>query len=136
MCPSSKRRSTNDNTNVRAPRSDASRSSVRTRPPQRIGTGAGVRFIATTVLSRLRARSGLLPSPARAQLVQAAHSAQIHAQGRYPRAEAVAVCVPHNGGVAMAGDGLTKEQLKLWKRADQRGGLNSMTDDELRVWAA
>lgn len=38
--------------------------------------------------------------------------------------------------MTMAGEILTAEQQTLWKRADQRGGLNSMTDRELQVWAA
>ena len=35
----------------------------------------------------------------------------------------------------MAGERLTAEERKLWKRAEQRGGLNSMTDTELDLWA-
>jgi hypothetical protein len=37
--------------------------------------------------------------------------------------------------MVMAGEMLTKEQRVLWKRSEQRGGVESMTDDELREWA-
>ena len=37
--------------------------------------------------------------------------------------------------MAMAGELLTKEQRALWKRAEQRGGVESMTEHELREWA-
>jgi hypothetical protein len=37
--------------------------------------------------------------------------------------------------MVMAGDLLTKQQRTLWKRAEQRGGVASMTDEELREWA-
>jgi hypothetical protein len=36
----------------------------------------------------------------------------------------------------MAGEVLSKQQRTLWKRAEQRGGLNSMTDSELVEWIA
>ena len=36
--------------------------------------------------------------------------------------------------IVMAGDLLTKQQRVLWKRAEQHGGVRSMTDDELREW--
>jgi hypothetical protein len=37
--------------------------------------------------------------------------------------------------MVMAGQLLTKQQRALWKRAEQRGGVASMTDDELCEWA-
>jgi hypothetical protein len=37
--------------------------------------------------------------------------------------------------MVMTGELLTKEQRALWKHAEQRGGVNSMTEDELREWA-
>jgi hypothetical protein len=37
--------------------------------------------------------------------------------------------------MVMAGELLTKEERALWKRAEQRGGVKSMTEDELRAWA-
>jgi hypothetical protein len=37
--------------------------------------------------------------------------------------------------MSIAGELLTTHQRGLWKRYEQRGGLASMTDDELREWA-